>query len=123
MFNDIAALEALAKTYLDGLHEGDAGKLGSVFLPTSALTQVVEGKVSITPCATWLERVASRPSPKSQGLERDDHVLSIDVVGPDLAHLKIKCAIPPRYFTDLLSCLKVEGQWQVAQKVFMTETR
>ncbi len=123
MLKDIAALEALAATYLDGLYEGDAAKLGSVFLPTSALAQAVDGKVSITPCATWLERVATRPSPKSQGLERDDHVLAIDVVGPDLALLKIKCAIPPRYFTDLLSCLKVDGQWQVAQKVFMTETR
>ncbi|MCA3188148.1 MAG: nuclear transport factor 2 family protein [Methylobacterium sp.] len=123
MLNDIAALEALAATYLDGLHEGDAAKLGSVFLSTSALTQAVDGKVSITPCETWLERVAARPSPKRQGLERDDHVLAIDLVGPDLALLKIKCAIPPRYFTDLLSCLKVDGRWQVAQKVFMTETR
>lgn len=123
MLNDIVAIEALAKTYLDGLYEGDAGKLGAVFLPTSALTQVVDGQVSITACPAWLERVSSRPSPKSQGLERDDHVLAIDVVGPELALLKIKCAIPPRYFTDLLSCLKVEGQWQVAQKVFMTETQ
>jgi hypothetical protein len=123
MLNDIAALEILAKTYLDGLHEGDVDKLSSAFLQTSALTQVADGKVSITPCATWLERVGSRPSPKSFGLERDDHILSIDVVGPTLAHLKIKCAIPPKYFTDLLSCLKVDGRWYIAQKVFMTETR
>ncbi|MCZ8041770.1 MAG: nuclear transport factor 2 family protein [Beijerinckiaceae bacterium] len=123
MLNDISALENLAKTYLDGLYEGDIKKLGSVFLPTSALTQVSDGKVSITPCETWLERVGSRASPQSSGLERDDHILSIDVVGPSLAHLKIKCASPPKYFTDLLSCLKVDGRWQVAQKVFMTETR
>ena len=123
MQDDVTALEALAKTYFDGLYEGDGDKLASIFLPTSALTHVADGKVSITPRATWLERVASRPSPKSQGLERDDHVLAFDVVGPDLAHLKVNCAIPPRYFTDLLSCLKVDGRWQVAQKVFMTETR
>lgn len=122
MLSDIAALEQLAKTYLDGLYEGDAKKLASVFLSSSALTQVMDGKVSITPCETWLERVASRPSPRSSGLDRDDHILTIDVVGPTLALLKIKCAIPPKYFTDLLSCLKVEGRWHVAQKVFMTET-
>lgn len=121
MLDDIAALEELAKIYLDGLYEGDTSKLSSVFLPTSALTQVVDDQVSITPCETWLERVAARPSPKSAGLERHDHVLTIDLVGPTLAHLKIKCAIPPKFFTDLLSCLKVEGRWQVAQKVFMTE--
>ncbi len=27
-----------------------------------------------------------------------------------------------RYFTDLLSFLKVESKWQIVQKVFMTET-
>lgn len=123
MTNDIAALEHLAKTYLDGLYEGDVKKLGSVFLPTSALTQVADGQVAITPRDAWLERVAGRPSPKSAGLERHDHVLTIDLVGPTLAHLKIKCAIPPKFFTDLLSCLKVDGRWQVAQKVFMTEER
>lgn len=123
MSDDIAALQDLARTYLDGLYEGDTTKLSSVFLSTSALTQVEGGQVSITPCETWLQRVAARPSPKSAGLERHDHILAIDLVGPTLAHLKIKCAIPPRFFTDLLSCLKVEGRWQVAQKVFMTETR
>lgn len=90
---------------------------------SSALTQVEDDQVSITPCETWLQRVAARPSPKSAGLERNDHILAIDLVGPTLAHLKIKCAIPPRFFTDLLSCLKVDGRWQVAQKDFMTEMR
>ena len=123
MLDDIAALEVLAKTYFDGLYEGDADKLRSIFFHNSALAQIVEGDVSITPCATWLKRIASRPSPRSQGLERDDHILTIDVVGPNLAHLKVKCAIPPKFFTDLLSCLKVEGRWQITQKVFMTETR
>jgi hypothetical protein len=122
MSDDVAELEQLAKTYLDGLYEGDTQKLGSVFLPTSALTQIVDGKVAIAECGPWLERVGSRPSPESSGLERHDHILAIDVVGPTLAHLKIKCAMPPRFFTDLLSCLKVDGRWRVAQKVFMTET-
>jgi hypothetical protein len=40
-----------------------------------------------------------------------------------MAHVKLRCAIPPRHFTDLLSLLKIEGRWQVAQKVFMTELR
>jgi hypothetical protein len=39
---------------------------------------------------------------------------------PTSAFVKLKCAIPPRYFTDYLCFLKVEGRWQVAQKVFAT---
>jgi hypothetical protein len=55
-------------------------------------------------------------APKQQGFERDDQILSTDVEG-ELALLKVKLRIPPRYFTDLLSCLKVNGTWKIAQKV------
>ena len=37
-----------------------------------------------------------------------------------MALAKVKCQLPPRYFTDLLSLLKIDGRWQVAQKVFQT---
>jgi hypothetical protein len=40
-----------------------------------------------------------------------------------MAYVKLKCAIPPRFFTDQLSLLKIDGRWQIAQKVFMTELR
>ena len=65
----------------------------------------------------------SAPSPQASGLARHDEVLSVDIVGPTMAIVKLKCAIPPRYFTDLLSLLKIDGRWQVAQKVFMTELK
>ena len=58
-----------------------------------------------------------------KGLSRHDQVLSIDLVGPTMAYVKLKCAIPPRFFTDQLSLLKIDGRWQIAQKVFMTELR
>lgn len=120
---EIAAIEAVIKTYLDGLHEGDADKLAVAFHPTSALTGLVDGKLVITPRDKWLEAVRTRPSPKKSGLARHDHILSIDIVGPEMAQVKLNCAIPPRFFTDELAMLKIDGRWQVAQKVFMTEVR
>jgi hypothetical protein len=47
----------------------------------------------------------------------------IDVISPTLALVKVKCQIPPRYFTDLLSFVKHGDRWMVAQKVFTTEQR
>ena len=61
-------------------------------------------------------------APKLQGLERHDEILSIDVVR-EIALLKLKLQIPPRYFTDMLSCLKVNGAWKIVQKVMDVETR
>ena len=120
---ELAAIESAIKTYLDGLYEGDVDKLATAFHPTSALTGIVDGKLVITPRDKWLEAVRNRPSPKKSGLARHDHILSIDIVGPEMAQVKLNCAIPPRFFTDELAMLKIDGRWQVAQKVFMTETR
>ena len=121
--DDRKAIEAVVQAYLDGLHEGDADKLASAFHPTSALTQWFEGELKITPRDAWLDAVRKRPSPRSLGLARSDEILSIQQHGPEMAQVTLRCAIPPRYFTDLLSLLKIEGRWQVAQKVFRTEVR
>ena len=123
MDTDIHALAAMAKTYFDAAHEMDAEKFASIFHPSCSVTKVGDnGDLSVTPLATWLTGVRSMKAPKLQGLERHDEILSIDVVR-ELALLKLKLQIPPRYFTDLLSCLKIAGTWKIVQKVMTVETR
>jgi hypothetical protein len=121
--DDRNAIELAVQTYLDGLYEGDADKLASVFHETSALTYEQEGKVSVLPLAQWLKAVRERPAPKAKGLPRDDAILWVDQSGPTTAFVKVKCQIPPRFFTDYLNLLKVDGRWVVVQKVFATVVR
>ena len=90
---------------------------------SSSLTCEENGSLTPLPRDQWLEAVRSRPSPQSRGLPRHDRILQIDQASPTTAFVKLNCAIPPRFFTDYLSLLKVEGRWQVAQKVFATERR
>ena len=71
----------------------------------------------------WLEAVSNRPSPKSQSLSRHDEILRSTSPARPPAFVKVKCAIPPRFFTDYLSFLKIDGRWQVAQKIYAAETR
>ena len=123
MTPDRAEIEAVVQTYLDGLYEGDVEKLAAAFHPTSSLTYEENGVLTPLPRDRWLDAVRERPSPKSRGLARHDRILQIDQASPTAAFVKLQCAIPPRYFTDYLSLLKVEGRWQVAQKVFATERR
>lgn len=123
MSDETAAIRTAAQTYLDGLYEGDADKLASVFHPTSALTWEENGVLTPLPRDEWLEAVRNRPSAQARGLIRQDEILQIDQASPSMAFVKLKCAIPPRFFTDYLSFLKVDGKWQIAQKVFATELR
>ena len=122
MGNDICALLAIAQTYFDAAYEMDADKFASIFHRSSSVTKVGEdGNVSVTPIETWLAAVRNMKAPKQLNLERQDEILSIDVV-KELALLKLKFQIPPRHFTDMLSCLKVNGTWTIVQKVFTAET-
>jgi hypothetical protein len=123
MDTDIRALLAIAQAYFDAACEMDADKFASIFHPSSSVTKVGEdGNVSVMPVEMWLAAVRNMKAPKQLGLERHDEILSIDVVR-ELALLKLKLQIPPRYFTDMLSCLKVDGTWKIVQKVMTTETR
>ena len=118
---NVRALRSLAQTYFDAAYEMDADKFASIFHPSSSVTKIGDdGNVVVTPIEMWLAAVRNMKAPKQQGLERDDQILSVDVEG-DLALLKLKLQIPPRYFTDMLSCLNVDGAWKIAQKVMTSK--
>ena len=120
---DLDAISAVAQTYLDGLYEADADKLATVFHPACVLTHMTPEGLQTIPRDTWLAAVRTRRSSKDQGLGRYDRILLLDRIGPTMALVKLNCAIPPRFFTDLLAFLKIDGRWQVAQKIFETEWR
>ncbi len=79
-----------------------------------------DGNVSVTPIETWLTVVRNMKAPKQQGAVRRDQILSVDVTR-EMALVKLKLQVPPRRFTDMLSCLKVNGTWKIAQKVMSTQ--
>ncbi len=122
MDNDISALLALAQTYFDAAYDMDADKFASIFHASSSVTRIGDdGSVSVTQIEHWLAVVRKIESPKQRGEKRHDEVLSIDMVR-ELALLKVRLQIPPRRVTDMLSCLKVDGTWKIAQKVMTAQT-
>jgi hypothetical protein len=120
---DRRAITETVQLYLDGLYEGDTDKLAKAFHPTSSLASEDKGVLTQVPREKWLEMVRGRQSGKSQELTRHDEIIQIDQSSPTTAFVKLKCQLPPRYFTDYLLLLKVDGRWQVAQKTFTTEVR
>lgn len=122
MDTDIRALLVIVQTYFDAAYEMDADKFGSIFHLSSSVTKVAEdGNVNVTPVDNWLAAVRNAESPKQLGMERHDQILSIDVL-KELALVKLKFRMPPRYLTDMLLCLKAKGTWKIVQKVFTAET-
>ena len=126
MDTDIRALATIAQAYFDAAYEMDADKFASLFHPSSSVSAVTrvgdDINVSVTPTTTWLANVRSMKAPKQLGLERRDEVLSIDLTR-DIALVKLRLQIPPRYFIDLLSCVRVDQTWKIVQKVTNVESR
>ncbi len=120
---DRAAIEQTIQTYFDGLYEGNADKIASVFHESSALTWDQDGKISILPRDAWLKLLRERPSAQSKGLARDDAILMFDQSGPTTAFVKVKCQMPPRYFHDYLNLIKSDGKWVIVQKIYAVEVR
>lgn len=124
MTGDIQAIESVMRTYLDGLYEGDTTKLARAFDAACHLYSVGDGgKLADVPRKDWLEMVGSRPSGKSRDLKRTDRIVSIDLAGPETAFVKLECSLHPRYFTDYLTLLKLDGAWRIVSKTFRTDVR
>jgi hypothetical protein len=122
MASDLTDLEDAIQTYFDGLYEGDTAKLGSVFHDVSHLFSVQDGKLADLPREKWFEWVRSRKSAREQDLPRHDFIVHIDRSSPTTAFAKVQCQIPPRYFTDYLTFVKLADGWKIVSKTFHTVT-
>ena len=119
---NIQEISNLLGDYFDGLYDGDIQKFYNVFHPESHLYFSDGEAVTDWPRAEYFEMISNRPSPSSQGLIRHDKIISINVSGPATAFATVQCAIPPRYFTDYLTLLKVNEGWKIISKTFHTDT-
>jgi 4-oxalocrotonate tautomerase len=116
-------LRALAQVYFDAAYDMDAEQFQTIFHLLSAVTRIGDdGEVSVMPIETWLAGVRNATAPRKLKLERKDEVVAIDI-SDNLALVKLRLQMPPRYFIDLLSCLRVQGAWKIVQKVMSVDVR
>ena len=118
MTYDRSSVEAVVNHYFDGLYEGSAEKLGAIFHPTADLRWLENGELKVLSVPDWLDRVAKRPSAKAEGKPRNDFVMTIDRSDENTAFIKVKCQLPPRYFTDCLVAMKLADGWRIVSKSY-----
>jgi Putative lumazine-binding len=123
MSHDRSSVEAVVHQYFDGLYEGDANKLGEVFHPSADLRWLEKGELKVLTVPDWLDRVRSRPSAKAEGKPRDDVIVSIDRSDDATAFIKVRCQLPPRYFTDYLVAMKLADGWRIVSKSYRYDLR
>jgi len=71
----------------------------------------------------WLDRVRKRLSAKAEGKPREDFIVTIDRSDESTAFIKVRCQLPPRYFTDYLVAMKLADGWQIVSKSYRYDMR
>jgi hypothetical protein len=120
---DRSTVEAVVKNYFDGLYEGDADKLGAIFDASADLRWLEQGELQVLTVPDWLDRVRKRPSAKAEGKPREDFIVTIDRSDDQTAFIKVRCQLPPRYFTDYLVAMKLRDGWKIVSKSYRYDLR
>lgn len=118
MPHDRSTVENVIQLYFDGLYEGDADKIGEAFHPSADLRWLEKGELQVLPVPDWLDRVRKRPSAKAEGKPREDFIVTMDRSDETTAFVKVRCQLPPRYFTDYLVALKLADGWKIVSKTY-----
>ncbi len=123
MAHDRSTVESVVQLYFDGLYEGSADKIGEAFHPSADLRWHEKGELKVVKVPDWLDMIRKRPSAKAQGQAREDVIVSIDRSDETTAFVKVRCQLPPRYFTDYLVAMKLADGWQIVSKSYRYDTR
>ena len=120
---DRSSVEAVIANYFDAIYESDADKLGAMFHPSADFRWLENGELQVLPVPDLLERVRERPSAKVEGKPREDFIVTVDRSDDSTAFIKLRCQLPPRYFTDYLVAMKLKDGWQIVSKSYRYDLR
>jgi hypothetical protein len=118
--DDLAGVTACIQAYLDGLYTGDADLLFKrAFHPDAMMNAAdIGGERVHWTMAEFEEVIKGRGSPEAAGYPRKERIVSVDFAGPDTANVKVEVLVGKRDFTDLLACMRINGEWKIIAKTY-----
>ncbi len=118
---EYAAVTKVLLHYFDGLYNSDTSILKSVFHLRASYVCVTDGSLLYLNMGEYFLVVDRRPSPSIRGEKRRDRILSVEFSGPVTAYARVECSIKTKLFTDFLTLIFINNQWQIISKVFHYE--
>ena len=105
--------------HIDGIRKGDAAVLKTAWdMKNAQVKHVVGGRVQSASIAKSIELWAAKPAPKATG-----EILSVDVVGKQMAMAKLRLSWHGSHFTDYLTLFKTAQGWKIVEKTYVGKSR
>ena len=114
-YQDVARL---LTDYFDSLYDGNVPLMSGLYARQAHLVCVTDGTLSYMTVDQYLPLVAGREPPAARCEQRRDEIVSIEFAGPVTCVARVRCAIGPKHFTDLLTLICLDGEWQIISKVY-----
>ena len=115
-----AAVSAVIHRYVEGYISADALILRDVFAADAVMNGYVGDRLVAGSPEQFIQRVASEPALKSQGLELNFDIEQLSVTGSAASVTLKEYGFGDFDFTDYMHLLKREGVWQIVSKTFST---
>jgi hypothetical protein len=119
MSTDKIKVENVLKDYFQGYLKAEKHLIEKAFHPETRLFSVDKGKLDKTEMSDWLKNIESR---KAKGDERnaDQEIIFIEITD-DAAIAKVILTFSKYKFTDYLSLLRIQDQWQIIGKIYTVQ--
>lgn len=115
-----SALSAI-EAYFDLMYDADDSHFPKVFHELCQVHGMRDGKLMAWSAAEFRELVRRRPSPASMGSPRQQEIVRVDEISPDMAAAKVRVRIAQTCFLDHLIFHRIDGKWLVTSKGFHVE--
>lgn len=103
--------------YYQALYVCDVEEVKAIFDPSTRIRGYYEGELINQSLPQYLKLLATLSTPEMIGEKVDAQIVSINVIG-DAAIIQTKYVFESLNYTDFLSLLKVNNQWQIVSKLF-----
>jgi hypothetical protein len=115
-----AAVRQAIEHYFRGHATGEGQHFQKVFHPEAKLFWVREGKFTQRTSAEYIAGASGKPAPDEA--QRKRKIESVDITG-NAAVVKVSLDYPNVHFTDYMSMLKIDGEWKIVNKTFVSEPK
>jgi hypothetical protein len=119
---DEAAIRQTVQYYFDGGKNRDSVALRKAFHPDARMLFAKDGQLVVVPIDEYIARVGGSTLKPGEVDSATRRVTSVDVVG-DAAIARLELKWPDAALTDYMSLLKVDGRWQIVNKIFTRAVR
>lgn len=117
---DEAAVRAVVARYLHGLKFNDTTGFHDAFWPQALLLFVKrDSTLGQLTQEAWYRGFAKSAGKEEEG---DLRIAALDITGT-AASVKVIETYPASIYTDYLNLLRIDGKWQIVNKIFTSSTR